>query len=225
MTLALRDLRPSPPTRKHGPVSGEQSQVTGRARPMTRSRGWPGPVRQRVPFRPDWQPSPQRSIWKELRTFPEGHRLSGAMARSFEPDCPSCAQPMESRMIGTNGKLAWEQKASRLMLDGETVGRSFITTAQNCPAWRCRACRLLLVDHNRPVEVAPPVRSRGLGRVFVRARRRRGAGNPPVLVRMVLGPHRAHYHDNRGTTMWRTPFGFQIWGLFRKRLREICTPR
>ncbi len=58
---------------------------------------------------------------------------------------------MESGILGTNGKLAWEKEAGRLMLHGETVGRTFISTIQNYPAWRCRACHLLLFDHGKEV--------------------------------------------------------------------------
>jgi Domain of unknown function (DUF6487) len=70
------------------------------------------------------------------------------MARSFEATCPSCAHPMESGVIGTNGKPAWQQRASRLSLDGETVGQRVITTVQNYVAWRCPSCRLILFDYN-----------------------------------------------------------------------------
>ena len=53
------------------------------------------------------------------------------MAGSVAPNCPTCSQPMESGLIGTNGKLVWEQAAGRLMLDGETAGKKVITTVQN----------------------------------------------------------------------------------------------
>jgi hypothetical protein len=53
--------------------------------------------------------------------------------------------------MGTNGKLSWEQKAGRLALTGQSVGREVILTIQNYPAWRCQECRLLLFDYSHAV--------------------------------------------------------------------------
>jgi hypothetical protein len=58
---------------------------------------------------------------------------------------------MESGIMGTNGKLSWEQKAGRLALTGQTVGREVILTIQNYPAWRCQECQLLLFDYSHAV--------------------------------------------------------------------------
>jgi hypothetical protein len=58
---------------------------------------------------------------------------------------------MEFGIIGTNGKLSWEQKAGRMMLDGQTVGKRVIMTIQNYPAWRCQNCQLLLFDYSHAV--------------------------------------------------------------------------
>lgn len=55
---------------------------------------------------------------------------------------------MEGGTLGTNGKLAWENEAGRWGLQGETIGRTVITTIQNFPAWRCRACHLLLFEED-----------------------------------------------------------------------------
>jgi hypothetical protein len=55
---------------------------------------------------------------------------------------------MESGMIGTNGKLVWENKAGRLRMHGETVGKKFITGIQSFQAGRCQNCPLIFFDHS-----------------------------------------------------------------------------
>ena len=55
---------------------------------------------------------------------------------------------MESGVFGTNGKMAWEQGSQRLALSGETLGSKVILAIQSYPAWRCRSCQLVLLDHS-----------------------------------------------------------------------------
>jgi hypothetical protein len=58
---------------------------------------------------------------------------------------------MEPGTMGTNGKLVWEQNPGRLLIDGEAVGKKFITTIQNYPGWRCIECHLMLFDYGRVI--------------------------------------------------------------------------
>ncbi|MEM0129100.1 MAG: PF20097 family protein [Thermoplasmata archaeon] len=61
--------------------------------------------------------------------------------------CPRCAAPMEEGILGTTGVLSWQRRKTRLLLDGEILGKKRVATTPNYPAWRCRACHLVLIDH------------------------------------------------------------------------------
>ncbi len=66
--------------------------------------------------------------------------------------CPRCGKPMETGIVATTGLLAWQQKRTRLLLDGEIVGKKRVATTPNYEGWRCRDCCLLLLDYRRPLE-------------------------------------------------------------------------
>ena len=63
--------------------------------------------------------------------------------------CPSCGRPMESGILATTGVLAWQQRKTRLLLDGEIVGKKRVATTPNYPALRCRGCSMILFDPSR----------------------------------------------------------------------------
>jgi hypothetical protein len=56
---------------------------------------------------------------------------------------------MEAGIVATTGVLAWQQKRTRLLLNGEIVGKKTVATTPNYDGWRCRGCNLLLLDHSR----------------------------------------------------------------------------
>ncbi|EQD56345.1 hypothetical protein B2A_05300 [mine drainage metagenome] len=69
------------------------------------------------------------------------------MAAPSTVACPRCGKPMESGIVATTGLIAWQQRRTRLLLDGEIVGKKRVATTPNYPGWRCRDCHLLLLDH------------------------------------------------------------------------------
>ncbi len=56
---------------------------------------------------------------------------------------------METGIVATTGVLAWQQKRTRLLLDGEIVGKKRVAATPNYYGWRCRECHLLLLDYSR----------------------------------------------------------------------------
>ena len=112
------------------------------------------------------------------------------------PIVPAARSPWNPGLLERTGSsLGRIEGKSVICSTGETVGRSFITTAQT--AGLAVPCPPPLLVHQPPRRSGPPVRSREPGRASVRARRRR-AQETHRFCPMVLGPHRAHYHDNRG---------------------------
>ncbi|MGP8076424.1 MAG: PF20097 family protein [Thermoplasmata archaeon] len=71
------------------------------------------------------------------------------MAFPSTASCPRCGKPMEGGIVATTGVLAWQQKRTRLLLDGEIVGKKRVATTPNYQGWRCRECQLLLLDYSR----------------------------------------------------------------------------
>lgn len=72
------------------------------------------------------------------------------MALSSAPLCPRCGKLMETGIVATTGVLAWQQKRTRLLLDGEIVGKKRVARTPNYQGWRCRQCQWLLLDYSRP---------------------------------------------------------------------------
>jgi len=58
---------------------------------------------------------------------------------------------MEPGILATTGVLAWQQKRTRLLLDGEILGKKLVAATPNYHAWRCRACQWVLFDHSQPI--------------------------------------------------------------------------
>jgi hypothetical protein len=73
------------------------------------------------------------------------------MALASGPSCPRCGKPMETGILATTGVMAWQQRRTRLLLDGEIIGKKLVAATPNYQAWRCRACSLLLLDHSRAI--------------------------------------------------------------------------
>ena len=65
--------------------------------------------------------------------------------------CPRCGELMETGIVATTGVVAWQQKRTRLLIDGEVVGKRLVATTPNYRGWRCRGCQLILFDHSRAV--------------------------------------------------------------------------
>ena len=63
--------------------------------------------------------------------------------------CPNCGRPMEPGILATTGVMAWQQRKTRLLLNGEVVGKKRVATTPNYAAMRCRGCALILFDHSR----------------------------------------------------------------------------
>jgi len=58
---------------------------------------------------------------------------------------------MEPGILATTGVLAWQQKRTRLLLDGEILGKKLVAATPNYEGWRCRGCQLVLFDHSHPI--------------------------------------------------------------------------
>jgi len=58
---------------------------------------------------------------------------------------------MEAGILATTGVMAWQVRRTRLLLDGERIGKKLVATTPNYEGWRCRACHLLLFDYSHAV--------------------------------------------------------------------------
>ncbi len=58
---------------------------------------------------------------------------------------------METGILATTGVLAWQQKRTRLLLDGEVLGKKLVAATPNYAGWRCRSCTVVLIDHSHPL--------------------------------------------------------------------------
>lgn len=63
--------------------------------------------------------------------------------------CPRCGKSMEPGIVATTGLLSWQQRRTRMLLDGEILGKKRVAMTPNYSGWRCRECHLLLLDHGR----------------------------------------------------------------------------
>jgi len=58
---------------------------------------------------------------------------------------------MDPGILATTGVMAWQERRTRLLLDGEIIGKKLVAATPNYHAWRCRGCALLLLDYSRTV--------------------------------------------------------------------------
>jgi hypothetical protein len=58
---------------------------------------------------------------------------------------------MDPGILATTGVMAWQERRTRLLLDGEILGKKLVAATPNYQAWRCRGCVLLLLDYSRTV--------------------------------------------------------------------------
>jgi hypothetical protein len=56
---------------------------------------------------------------------------------------------METGYVGTTGAMAWQQRRTRLLLDGEILGKKLVAATANYLGWRCGECHFLLLDYSR----------------------------------------------------------------------------
>ena len=56
---------------------------------------------------------------------------------------------MASGIVATTGLLSWQQRRTRMLLDGEILGKKRVAMTPNYPGWRCQDCHLLLLDYGR----------------------------------------------------------------------------
>jgi Domain of unknown function (DUF6487) len=58
---------------------------------------------------------------------------------------------METGIVATTGVMAWQQKKTRLLLDGEIIGKKLVAATPNYRGWRCTECRLVLLDYSQTI--------------------------------------------------------------------------
>jgi len=85
------------------------------------------------------------------RTYTPAVDIQPRMALVSAPSCPRCGKPMETGIVATTGVMAWQQRRTRLLLDGEIIGKKLVAATPNYQGWRCRECHLLLLDYSHPI--------------------------------------------------------------------------